>query len=166
MDAKDFDKARLLTQSMEDPHPFRLVVKRQAEHYFEEKNYIEAAKNYFESEESFDAVVLKFMTDENAEMKRGLKKYLLLRLETDRDVVKITLLVWWILEIFLSELSEVRRKEGGGNNGGALKKQLELFLQKPIVLNCLKENTKAAYKLIISHLDFDTHIILSKLLKG
>ncbi|KAE9554931.1 hypothetical protein FO519_001828 [Halicephalobus sp. NKZ332] len=172
MEMGNFVKAREITRSMEDKKPFNAVVKKQAEAHFANKNYIGAAHCFFECERAFDAVVLMFMQQHDAEKRTGLKHYLLLKLKDDKDPVRMTLLVMWIMEICLSELSDFRKPSGEENvptgvmtasetKTKNLRKELQGFMQIKDVLGILKSNKEAVYRLILSHMDYETHAQLS-----
>ena len=175
MEMGSFDKAREITQQMEDKKSFNTVVRKEAESFFAKKNYIEAAKCFYECEHTFDAVVLAFMQQHDSDKRAGLKYYLMLKLDNEKDAVRVTLLVLWIMEISLSELSDLRKPvdEENGPTGvmttsetktRSLRKDLQNFMQKKGVLLILKLNKEAVYRLILSHMDYETHAELSKYL--
>uniref|UniRef100_A0A7E4VYA6 Vacuolar protein sorting-associated protein 18 homolog n=1 Tax=Panagrellus redivivus TaxID=6233 RepID=A0A7E4VYA6_PANRE len=173
LDSGDFVKARALTKLMSDKTPFKAVVCREAEHQFEQGNYLKAANLFFEADESFDAVVLRFMQDQTPKKRAGLKSYLALRLDSESpdNEVRITLLVLWIMELRLCELAELREdkkttstdSETLDDDAIILRAELHSFMDAPVVLPCLKANLDAAYRLVISHMDFESHIYLARL---
>lgn len=100
-----------------------------------------------------------------------------------KNRVQRDILVIWLFEIQLSELAELRRQvlhgdretltnPKGGNlahQSGQLEKlrnELEIFLNRSSVLDCVRDNRAAVYRLITTHADFNTQLYLAEKLKG
>lgn len=92
-------------------------------------------------------------------------------------------MIIWLLEIQLSELAELRRNPSNNEaveddqtpsfsftqKGGQIKKlrdDLYFFLNRPNVSDSIGDNRSAVYRLITSHVDFETQLYVANKLKG
>lgn len=92
-------------------------------------------------------------------------------------------MIIWLLEIQLSELSELRRSVANkesteddetpgfsfaqkGNQIKKLREELYCFLNRQIVSESISENRVAIYRLITTHVDFETQLYVANKLKG
>ncbi|KAJ3096181.1 hypothetical protein HDU97_006164 [Phlyctochytrium planicorne] len=84
------------------------VLKAQADHYYNQKQFELAAIHYAQTSlASFEEISLKFLDIGNM---KSLKVFLLKRLEKlkKQDITQTTLLTSWLIEIFINELNEIR----------------------------------------------------------
>jgi hypothetical protein len=97
--------------------------------------------------------------------------------------VQRDILIIWLLEIQLSELAELRRNAAGneskdeeqapgfsyshkGSQIKRLREELFRFLDRQIVTESISENRLAIYRLLMSHVDFETQLHVATKLKG
>jgi hypothetical protein len=139
------------------------ILIRQAEHYFEQGRYEDAAIVFSQSYLSFEQVTLKFM---QINKKDALKLFLLRKLETlsKEDSTQKTMLSTWLTELFLNELGNL---SDGGDINGYLKLQEEFhnFLETSYLKECFEDNSKTIYDLMSSHGATDDVIYFAKLMK-
>uniref|UniRef100_A0A914ECY7 Vacuolar protein sorting-associated protein 18 homolog n=1 Tax=Acrobeloides nanus TaxID=290746 RepID=A0A914ECY7_9BILA len=181
LERKEYGKARKITSQLSDQGPHQLVIKREAEKFVFENNYVAAAELLAESTEPFESTVLKFLKQNSRESRNGLKRYLELKLNKmarSEDKLRRDILVTWLLELQLSELAELRRSSTRDSMNGEsrqttinesdvnkLREELYCFLNRSIVNEMIKENLEAVYRMITSHVDFETHLYLATKLK-
>ncbi|KAL3097527.1 hypothetical protein niasHS_003975 [Heterodera schachtii] len=111
----EFSKAKKVANQMEDKQPFQLIIKREAEKFLTDKNFVAAAESLAQSDKPFERVVLHLLTA-GTSARNGLKRFLELKLgqipmpaRANKDKMRRDLLVLWLLEIQLAELAELRR---------------------------------------------------------
>ncbi|CAJ0932013.1 unnamed protein product, partial [Mesorhabditis belari] len=171
LDKGDYAKAVVVARNRQtiDPSAFEWVLRRQADKYIQDKNYIAAAEILAHSSEPFETVVLRFLSTEE-DRRTGLKTFLEKKLQQYQgaeDRIKREALTIWLLEVQLEELAESRRSGGDteGDRTRQLTKQLQGFLTRKSVLEFVSTNRESVYKLIVSHADFDTQLYIANELK-
>ncbi|CAK5109442.1 unnamed protein product [Meloidogyne enterolobii] len=120
------------------------------------------------SDEPFDKSILLLLKKGPAnrnELKHYLESSLNRFMEKEYDMQR-DITVFWLLEIYLSELSEHRQSTTNVSDEGEsqlrqLKDQIFSFINKPIVLQTIKDNQMAVYRLISSHVNFDVQLYLA-----
>uniref|UniRef100_A0A0K0DMH5 Vacuolar protein sorting-associated protein 18 homolog n=1 Tax=Angiostrongylus cantonensis TaxID=6313 RepID=A0A0K0DMH5_ANGCA len=116
----------------------------------DENSFTAAAEILAQSTESFEAVVLKFMsTDEPHRL--GLKTLLEKKLDSmtrPEDRIRRDVLIIWLLEVHLAELAEARR-DG--------REQESNELADTVVVN-----KDAVYNIMASHADIDSQLFIAK----
>ncbi|KAI6179311.1 Glycogen debrancher [Aphelenchoides besseyi] len=183
VERQEFAEARKITRLMPDQNPYQLVIKKEAEKFFNKHEYCSAAEILAESVEPFENIVLKFLKVSSKESRNGLKRFLDLKLTSVQNLNRVQrdILVIWLFEIQLSELAELRRQvlhkkvdlTSESKNGNVdhssqlerLQKELEIFLHRSSVLDCVRDNRTAIYRLITTHADFNTQLYLADKLK-
>ncbi|KAH7710425.1 Protein VPS-18, partial [Aphelenchoides avenae] len=185
LERNEFAKAQVITSQMQDPGPYQIVIKKEAEKFIAEKNFAAAAELLAQSTDPFENTVLMFLRDGTSkEGRMGLKRFLELKLNPmnrSEDKIKRDILVIWLLEIQLGELAELRRSRNQAVASGQpeqssmstsrdaelkkLRHELSSFLNRPIVYESISENRAAIYRLITSHADFETQLNLATKLK-
>lgn len=141
------------------------VLVRQAGVFFKEKQYEQSAIHYAETHCSFEEVALKFLQVREVE---ALKTFLKKKLEglRSQDKTQITMLVMWVLELYLNQLGELRDSgEELSPRYKELQHQLSNFLERPSVLECVRNNRSTIYELMASHGDKENLIRLTVLNK-
>lgn len=142
LDRNEYDLAR--KYSSDNPAHFDIVNSRIAEDLYDRKQFIQSAQVYSMTKKSFEEVTLKFLqVNENLPLILYLKSRLN-ECDVLLDQTQITMLVVWIVELYLTEMkrSSLERQ-----------KEFDDFMRQPIVQVCLKENRKVIYDLIASHGD-------------
>ncbi|VDM50225.1 unnamed protein product [Toxocara canis] len=142
--------------------------------------YIAAAELLAQSSDPFEVSVLNFLSTAD-DRRDGLKRFLDLQLNkmtASEDMIRRDALVFWLLDVQLTELAELRQSGGRRSTlepetGQAgvmtpaeirlknVKQQLELFFERPVV----SSNREAVYKLMMSHADFDSQLALAQRLQ-
>lgn len=129
------------------------VLVKQADVFFNNKQYEKSAVHYAETQSSFEEIALKFLQVWQIE---ALKTFLKKKLEGLRiqDKTQITMIVIWVIELFLNQLGSLR-DEGKENTTEyiTLQKELDSFLARPQVIECVKNNKGTVYDLMASHGD-------------
>ncbi|KAK6733019.1 hypothetical protein RB195_017032 [Necator americanus] len=161
----DYAKALTIARSrlQIDPEAHELVLKKQADKYLADGNYTAAAEILAQSTEAFEAVVLKFMANDDAR-RLGLKTLLEKKLDSmqrPEDRIRRDVLVVWLLDVQLCELADLRR-EGKEQENAECAARLQRFLMRKNVHDAVVVNKDAVYKLMESHADFDSQLFLSK----
>ncbi|KAI6184393.1 Vacuolar protein sorting-associated protein 18-like protein [Aphelenchoides bicaudatus] len=184
LEKKDFVAAQKITKVMTDPRPYQIVIKKVAANYLSQQKFVEAAELLAKSDEPFENTVMKFLKFNSRESRNGLKSYLDLRLSSPSKPSRVQrdILIIWLLEIQLSELAELRRNAAGneptndetsgnfsfaqkGNQIKRLREELFRFLDRHIVTESISENRLAIYRLITTHVDFETQLHVAAKLK-
>lgn len=128
-----------------------VVLVKQAELMYNQKDYMSSATIFSETQSSFEDVCLKFMKINEYD---ALMEYLqsrLFKLEPP-DKTQITMLVVWIVELFLTQMARCSPTE---QLAKLRRYQIEFdgFMKKPKVIECVRNNRKVIYDLIASHGD-------------
>lgn len=120
---------------------------KRAENLFEKKKYLESAEIYSKTMLTFEEICLKFLAVED---KKPLILYLQNRLEKlkDDDSTQITMLVIWLIELFLIELSKAKVTEAK-----LWQQNFDYFLQVPRVAKCIRANRSVVYDVMGAHGD-------------
>uniref|UniRef100_A0A915B1U8 Vacuolar protein sorting-associated protein 18 homolog n=1 Tax=Parascaris univalens TaxID=6257 RepID=A0A915B1U8_PARUN len=184
LDRGEYDKAMAITDQLKDRAPHQLVLKKQADKFITEKKYIAAAELLAQSSDPFEISVLNFLSTVD-DRRDGLKRFLDLQLNkmtASEDMIRRDALVFWLLDVQLTELAELRQSGGRRSTlepemGQAgvmtaaevqlknVRQQLELFFERPVVAESIKSNREAVYKLMMSHADFDSQLALAQRLQ-
>lgn len=166
---KKYDLAKKYCQG--DPAKLDKVYSKQAEDYFNNKNYEESAILYALTHNSFEEVSLKFL---KFEQESALKVFLQQKLKSlkQHNKTQITMIVLWLLEIYLNEIGQKRNalkhSEDSSNNSEEFKilqSSFQQFLNQANVKSCLTDNKGAVYNLISSHGDEENLIYFTNLMK-
>nr|CAD7410985.1 unnamed protein product [Timema cristinae] len=129
------------------------VLVKQAEMYFNNKQYEQSALHYAETQSSFEEIALKFLQVWEIE---ALKTFLIKKLEgfKSQDKTQVTMIVVWVIELFLNQLGVLRDKgEVNSSQYSILQKQLDSFLTHKEVKECVMNNKSTIYDLMSSHGD-------------
>uniref|UniRef100_A0A6B2EJR4 Vacuolar protein sorting-associated protein 18 homolog n=1 Tax=Phlebotomus kandelakii TaxID=1109342 RepID=A0A6B2EJR4_9DIPT len=147
LEKRQFESA--LKYAKDNPAHVDIVLCKQAEQCFERKDFIESAKLFAETKSSFEGICLKFLEiDENEALMIFLRK----RLEglKTQDKSQITMLVVWMVELFLTEMA---RKGDSQDQVRILQRDFDAFMNTPRVVDCMKTNRSVIYDLMASHGD-------------
>lgn len=150
-DKQKFDLAKKYSQ--DNPAHYDQVLVKEANMLFETKQYDLSAERYAKTQSSFEEICLKYL---NIEKYDALKIFLTKKLQSLRpqDKTQITMIVLWVVELYLSRLADLRL-EGleKSNNYKELQKEFETFLEMEQLKNCVEENRSTIYDLMASHGD-------------
>uniref|UniRef100_A0A182QU31 Vacuolar protein sorting-associated protein 18 homolog n=1 Tax=Anopheles farauti TaxID=69004 RepID=A0A182QU31_9DIPT len=127
-----------------------IVLVKQAQSHFYAGDYLQAAAIFSETQLSFEEVCLKFLQQGS---NQALLLYLRNRLAQlkPHEKTQITMLIVWIVQLYLVELSHQR----GGAGAAELQKQFEAFMASGPVMACVRRYRAAIYDLMASY--GDTH---------
>lgn len=149
LDKNEFNLA--LEYSQEYPPHLDVVLVKQAEYLFDRREYITSASVYAKTQSSFETICLKFL---EINEKAALMTYLSMRLETlnAKDKIQITMLVVWMVELYLTEIAEYSDNTQKSNQ---LQKEFDGFIKSKRVDECIRANRSVIYDLMASHGDND-----------
>lgn len=120
---------------------------------FQNKQYDISAQRYAETQSNFEHICLKFI---QVNQQDALKLYLRYKLDTlkSQDKTQITMIVVWVIEIYLTKLKE-KRLQGLDQRPkyDEIQKEFEAFLALEEVSNCIRTNKTTMYDLMASHGD-------------
>ncbi|XP_022804004.1 vacuolar protein sorting-associated protein 18 homolog [Stylophora pistillata] len=147
----------------DNPANLDKVLTKQADELFESKNYAIAAKCYAQTQVSFEEVALKFIQVEESQ---ALRMFLLKKLESikHQDKTQMTMLIMWLIELYLNDLGSLRGKEPKPKYE-SVQEEFRKFLAQTKVKTCLDQNRKTAYDLITSHGDVENLIFFAVLMQ-
>lgn len=129
-----------------------VVLIKQAELLLSERRYLECAEVYSETQASFEDVCLKFM---DINEYGALMVYLNNRLDKlgDNDKTQTTMLVVWIVELYLTLMARCSATEQQSKIR-TYQMGLDAFMKKPKVIECVSiSNRTVIYDLMASHGD-------------
>lgn len=149
LEKHEFDLAKLYCQ--DNQAHLDMVLVKQAELKFSKKDYMESARIYSETQTSFEDVCLKFLDISEYD---ALLVYLKNRLDRlDRqDATQITMLVVWIVELYLTQMARFSSSE----QPAKIRKyqtEFDTFMKTGNVVECVRNNRTVIYDLMASHGD-------------
>lgn len=132
---------------------YNQVLIKEADMLFDKKKFELSAQIYAEAESSFEEICLKYI---QADQLDALKIFLRRKLDNlkPQDQTQITMIVIWLVELYLNKLEE-KRLSGQGDTVAYLdiQKEFETFLALSEVSKCVKNNKSTIYELMASHGD-------------
>lgn len=135
---------------------------KHAELLFNRAEYERSAEVYANTQTSFEAICLKFLQADKIE---ALMLFLKMKLDTlkGHDKIQTTMLVVWIVELYLSQISNlsINSNRPESSKSTHLQTEFELFLAMPKVTECIKRNKAVIYDLMASHGDKENLIKLT-----
>jgi vacuolar protein sorting-associated protein 18 len=145
LDKNEFELAR--KYSTDNPAHLDIVNTKVAEDFYAKKMYIESAQTFSMTKTSFEEVALKFLqVNESLPLIFYLKNRLN-ECDVLQDKTQVTMLVVWIVELFLTEMNR------SSHSSLEVQKDFDMFLRQSIVKDSLLENRQIIYDLIASHGD-------------
>ncbi|CAG9766632.1 unnamed protein product [Ceutorhynchus assimilis] len=132
---------------------YNQVLIKEAEMLFEQKQYALSAQRYAETQSSFEEICLKFIQVDESD---ALKIFLRNKLTTlkPQDKTQITMIVIWVVELYLMKLEEIRLQ--GLEKSASydeIQKEFETFMALQEVAECIRNNKSTIYELMQSHGD-------------
>lgn len=135
----------------QQPGALDQILTRQAEHLFNQCQFVESAMHYAKTKCSFEEVTLKFM---GIDEKNALLNYLKKKLEAlkSSEKTQTTLIVLWLVEIYQNKLGLLR--DGGESpEYDNVEADFLALLKQPKVEECVRNNKETLYSLLSSHGD-------------
>lgn len=148
---QEFELAKKYARSNEACYNHVLI--KEADMLFNNKLYDTSAQRYAETQSSFEEICLKFI---QVDQQDALKLYLRSKLDTlkPQDKTQITMIVIWVVEIYLAKLEEKRLRELEESAAYAdIQKEFDTFLALEEVASCVRKNKRTIYDLMASHGD-------------
>lgn len=132
---------------------YNQVLIKEADMLFSEGKYVESAERYAETQSSFEEVCLKFIKVNEEQALNVFLKKKLDNLEP-QDKTQITMIVLWVIELYLSKLEELRLSNKEQTTlFDEIQKDFTKFLALPKVADCVKRNKRTIYDVMASHGD-------------
>lgn len=155
LDKNEFELARKYCG--DNPAHLDIVLVKQAELFFANKDYMRSAAIFSETQTSFEGVCLRFLDEVNE--KQALMIFLRARLDAlkSTDKTQITMLVVWMVELYLTEMAQYTTTTNNDSVSLAkcmtIQKEFDQFLNLPRVIECIRSNRTVIYDLMASHGD-------------
>lgn len=147
LEKNEFDLA--LSHCRDNQADRDIVLTKQAEAFFNKREFMRAAQIFSETQRSFEEVCLKFyQLNEN----EALLCYLGNRLANLKptDKTQITMLTIWMIELYLTEMS---RHPSYMRKYNDLHTELDKLMKLPRVTECVRNNRSVVQELFASHGD-------------
>ncbi|XP_052234264.1 vacuolar protein sorting-associated protein 18 homolog [Dreissena polymorpha] len=163
LDKKEFELAKQYCG--ENPVQLDKVLTKQAEFLFNDRRYQKSAEMYAQTQNSFEEVALKFIRLDDKDALRTLlhKKLEALR---PQDKTQMTMLVTWLIEIYLNQLGELKEQQvKPSQRYRDVQQEFQVFLKQTRVKDCVMHNKHVVYDLISSHGDIVDFIFFALLME-
>ncbi|KAK6183831.1 hypothetical protein SNE40_002395 [Patella caerulea] len=163
LDMEDFETAK--DYCRDNPSQLDKVLTKQAQFLFNKNKYEESAALYAITQNSFEEIALKFI---RLPQKEALKTFVMKKLSSLRpqDKTQITMLVTWLIELYLNQLGELKEQnQDESQEYIAIQEYFRTFLGQPKVKDCLSNNRGVVYDLIASHGDVEDMVFFAVLMK-
>ncbi|XP_031628679.1 vacuolar protein sorting-associated protein 18 homolog isoform X2 [Contarinia nasturtii] len=149
LEKNEFEMAKLYCH--DNAAQLDMVLVKQAELKFSQKDYMASARIYSETQTSFEDVCLKFMEINEYEALLVFLKNRLDKLDV-QDKTQISMLVVWIVELYLTQMARCSVIE---QQAKIRKYQMEFdaFMKTAKVVECVRNNRTVIYDLMASHGD-------------
>lgn len=149
LEKNEFELAKKF--SRDNPAHMDIVLVKQAELYFSQKDYLKSAQMYSETQRSFEEICLKFLDISEFE---ALMVFLRNRIESSKpqDKTQITMLVVWMVELYLTQIARASACDQQ-HKVRVLQKEFDIFMNTPRVVECVRNNRTVVYELMASHGD-------------
>lgn len=163
LDREEFEYAKEYCR--DNPAQVDRVLTKQAEHLFGKGRYEESAVLYAQTRNSFEEIALKFI---RLDRKDALRSFILKKLSSlsSQDKTQMTMLVTWLIEIFLNQLGELKERfdlqPGKYDN---VQENFRQFLRQPNIKDCVSNNRGVVYDLIASHGDVEDMVFFAVLMQ-
>ncbi|KAH9519313.1 Vacuolar protein sorting-associated protein 18 like protein [Bulinus truncatus] len=149
----------------DNPMHMDKVLTKQADYLFTNGKYTESAALFAQTQNSFEEIALKLI---KLPRKDALKVFLQTKLSALRpqDKAQMTMLVTWMIELFLNQLGELR--EQGQDESEEFKntqEEFRKFLMLIKVRECVSNNRAVVYDLTASHGDVENLVFFAVLMK-
>ncbi|PIK61318.1 putative vacuolar protein sorting-associated protein 18-like [Apostichopus japonicus] len=140
------------------------VLRKQAQHFFDEKQFDKSALYFASTEMSFEEVTLKFI---EADQKEALRIFLQKKMANlpPEDKAQMTMLVIWLIELFLNQVGILRNQPASKEKYDSVHDGFRKFIAQKRVMECLKNNVDTVYDLIASHGDVTDMVFFAMLMK-
>lgn len=163
LDKEEFELAKEYCR--DNPAQVDRVITKQAEHLFSKGRYEDSAVLFAQTRNSFEEVALKFIRLDRKDALRSFIRKKLTSLSS-HDKTQMTMLVTWLIEIFLNQLGELKeRMELQPGKYEKVQEEFRLFLKEPKIKECVSHNRGVVYDLIASHGDVEDMVFFAVLMQ-
>ncbi|TRY72729.1 hypothetical protein TCAL_00267 [Tigriopus californicus] len=161
LEQNEFDLAQQFC--LGDELKLEVVNARRAEDLFDQGRYLESAMHFAKTRRSFESIALKFM---QIDEKSALLNYLKRKLETAKmsDRMQVSLIVVWIIEIYVSRLRQIQREGLSPDLYQQTHAEFRALLENPKIKPCLTQNKNALYDLLSVHGDKDNLVRFAEIM--
>lgn len=161
LEKNEFDLAQQFC--LGDELKLEVVNAKRAEDLFDQKRYLESAMHFAKTRRSFESIALKFMQiDEKTALLNYLKRKLEMAKMSDR--MQVSLIVVWIIEIYVSRLRQIQREKLGTDLYNQTNAEFQALLENPKITPCLTQNKNALYDLLSVHGDKDNLVKFAEIM--
>ncbi|XP_017310953.1 vacuolar protein sorting-associated protein 18 homolog [Ictalurus punctatus] len=162
MSMKKFDLAKEYCKDR--PECKDMVLAKEAEHWFQNKHYLESAKCYALTQNYFEEIALKFI---EAKQEEALKEFLLRKLDNlkAKEKTQITLLVTWLTELYLNRLGQLEADVRKRAEFQETREEFRRFLCTNKHKECFYNNRSTIYDLLASHGNVDDMVYFSVIMQ-
>ncbi|GFT12641.1 vacuolar protein sorting-associated protein 18 homolog [Trichonephila clavipes] len=163
LDKNEYSLARKYCKN--DPVKIDKVLTKQADDLFKQEKYEESAVIYAQTHTSFEEIALKFL---EARQEGALREFLKRKLMSlkNQDKTQITMIVMWLMEIYLNELGVLRTSgKQTSQKFKDLQDEFRNLLKDPRIKDCASNNRSAIYNLMSNHGDEENLIYFTNLMK-
>lgn len=164
MNMKKFDLAKEYCRDR--PECKDMVLAKEAEHWFQNKRFLESAKCYALTQNYFEEIALKFI---EAKQEEALKEFLLRKLENLKSTEKtqVTLLVTWLTELYLNRLGQLEAESDHNKKApfNETREEFRRFLSNIKNKESLYNYRSTIYDLLASHGNVDDMVYFSVIMQ-
>ncbi|XP_017785036.1 PREDICTED: vacuolar protein sorting-associated protein 18 homolog isoform X2 [Nicrophorus vespilloides] len=150
-DKQEFELAKKYSKDNEAYYDQVLI--KEANMLFESGNYVQSALCYAQTQSSFEGICLKFI---QIDQQTALKVFLRKKLQNlkQQDKTQITMIVLWLIELYLNQFEEMRLKDQDRTKEFSdLEKEFEQFLTMKQICGTVEKNRRSIYEIMASHGD-------------
>ncbi|XP_060772299.1 vacuolar protein sorting-associated protein 18 homolog [Neoarius graeffei] len=160
MSMKKFDLAKEYCRDR--PECKDMVLAKEAEHWFQNKRYLESAKCYALTQNYFEEIALKFI---EAKQEEALKEFLFRKLDNLKpsEKTQITLLVTWLTELYLNRLGQLEVVDK--STFQETREEFRNFLCSVKHKECFYNNRSTIYDLLASHGNVEDMVYFSVIMQ-
>jgi hypothetical protein len=147
-----------------DPANLNLVLTKQAEFHFNNKEFSQSAVYYAQTQNSFEEICLKYLELGNFVALRTFLTHKLKSLDPVKEITQTTVVIAYIIEIFLNQLADLSN-ERMFDEWNTLRVEFHKFLDDAKVKVCLKESKEAVYKIFASHGNMEDLVYFAEVMR-
>ena len=126
------------------------MLQQRASRLFDEARYLESALTYAKTKCSFETTVLKFV--DLPVKDAALLNYLKKKLEVTRDRMEMVLIVVWLVDVTLTQMSDLEQEHNVDDTLlVSMKEDFVALLKTPKIAQAVRENKASMYELMADH---------------
>ncbi|CAL1534740.1 unnamed protein product [Lymnaea stagnalis] len=163
LDQNEYELAKEYCKN--NPMHMDKVLTKQANYLFAAGKHQEGAAMFALTQNSFEEIALKLM---KLPQKEALKTFVQKKLEAlkPQEKTQLTMLVIWMIELFLNQLGELKEQvQDGTVEYENTQEEFRKFLHQAKIKECVSHNRSVVYDLIASHGDVEDLVFFAILMK-